>query len=95
MDGPTSPQTNTTTTYPPLEIKEYLEMDVGTLRGTPITNPGDNPNLSQPSANTQYQRKVNHTGLLISLDGHVVTPTTTTVHQQTSQLTEISTAIPL
>jgi hypothetical protein len=58
VDGPTSPQINTTTTYPPLEIKEFPEMDVGTLRGTPITNPGNNPNSSQPSANTQYQRKV-------------------------------------
>jgi len=52
VDGPTTPQTNTTTTYPPLEIEEYPKMDVCTLRGTPITNPGDNPNSSQPSANT-------------------------------------------
>jgi len=37
----------------------------------------------------------NHTGLLISLDGHIVSPTTTIVHQETSQLKEISTAIPL
>jgi hypothetical protein len=29
--GPTSPRTTTTTTYPPLKIEEYPEMDVGTL----------------------------------------------------------------
>ena len=53
---PTTPQQETT--YPPLEIEEYPEMDIGTLRGTPITNPGDTPNSSQPSANTRYQRKI-------------------------------------
>ena len=58
VDGPTTPQTNTTTTYPPREIEEYPEMDIGTLQGTPITNPGDNPNSSQQSANTRYQCKV-------------------------------------
>ena len=52
VDGPTTPQKNTTTTYPPLEIEEYPKMDVCTLQGTPITNPGDNPNSSQLSANT-------------------------------------------
>ncbi len=56
--GPTSPQTTTTTTYPPLEIEEYPEMDVGTLQGTPIIYPEDNFKSSQPSANTRYQRKV-------------------------------------
>jgi hypothetical protein len=44
--GPISPQTTTTTTYPPLEIEEYPEMDVGTLRGTPITYPEDTSNSS-------------------------------------------------
>ena len=37
----------------------------------------------------------NHKGLLILLDGHFVSPRTTIIHQQTSQLTEVSTAIPM
>jgi hypothetical protein len=55
---PISPQTTTATTYPPLEIDEYPEMNVGTLRGTPIIYPEDNSNSSRPAANTRYQRKV-------------------------------------
>ncbi len=42
--GPTSPQTTTATTYPPLEIEEYPDMDVGTLQGTPISYPDNNSN---------------------------------------------------
>ena len=49
---------NPTTTYPPLDIEEYPEMDVGTLQGTPIINSEDNSNSSRPAANTRYQRKV-------------------------------------
>jgi hypothetical protein len=56
--GPTSLQTTTTTTYPPFEIKEYTKMDVGALRGTPISYPEDNSKSSWPAANTRYQRKV-------------------------------------
>ena len=55
---PISPQTTTTTAYTPLEIEEYPEMDVGTLRGTPIIYSEDNSNSSRPAANTRYQRKV-------------------------------------
>ena len=55
---PISPQTTTTTAYTPLEIEEYPEMDVGTLRGTPIIYSEDNSNSSRPTANTRYQRKV-------------------------------------
>ena len=55
---PISPQTTTTTAYTPLEIEEYPEMDVGTLRGTPIIYSEDNFNSSRPAANTRYQRKV-------------------------------------
>jgi len=56
--GPTSLQTTTTTTYPPFEIKGYTKMDVGALRGTPISYPEDNSKSSWPAANTRYQRKV-------------------------------------
>jgi hypothetical protein len=53
---PISPQTEVTNTYPPLEIEEYPEMDVdvGTLRGTPISYPEDNSNSSRPADNTRH-----------------------------------------
>jgi hypothetical protein len=38
---PTSPQA---TLFPPLEIKEYPDVDLGTLQGTPISNPDDDSN---------------------------------------------------
>ncbi len=52
---PTSPQA---TLFPPLEIEEYPDVDLGTLRGTPISYPDNNSNSTQPAANTRYQRKV-------------------------------------
>jgi hypothetical protein len=55
---PISPQTTNTNTYPPLEIEECPEMDVGTLRGTPISYPEDKSTSSQPADNTRHQRKV-------------------------------------
>jgi hypothetical protein len=51
---PTTPQA---TLFPPLEIKEYPDVDLGTLRGTPISNPDDDSNSARPAANTRYQRK--------------------------------------
>jgi len=47
---PTVPQQ---TTYPPLEIEEYPQVDEGT-----INYPDDNSNSARPSDNTRYQRKV-------------------------------------
>jgi hypothetical protein len=52
---PTSPQA---TLFPPLKIEEYPDVDLGTLRGTPISNPDDDSKSAQPAANTRYQRKV-------------------------------------
>ncbi len=52
---PTSPQA---TLFPPLEIKEYPNVDLGTLRGTPISNPDNDSYSARPAANTRYQCKV-------------------------------------
>ncbi len=83
---PTVPQQ---TTYPPLEIKEYPQVDGGT-----ISYPDDNSNSARPANNTRYQRKVRTItqGYLFSLDGHSVSPKTI-IHRQTSQLTKISTTV--
>jgi hypothetical protein len=92
VDGPTSPQTNTTTTYPPAPRKGRRH----TTRNTEYQSrrqPQLVTTISQHRILAQGSN--NHTRLLISRDGHVVSPTTTIVHQQTSQLMEISTAIPL
>ncbi len=40
---PTSPQA---TLFPPLKIEEYPDVDLCTLRGTPISNPDDDSNLA-------------------------------------------------
>jgi hypothetical protein len=47
---PTVPQQ---TTYPPLEIEEYPQVDEGT-----INYPDNNSNSAHPANNTRYQRKV-------------------------------------
>jgi hypothetical protein len=52
---PTSPQA---TLFPPLEIKEYPDVDSVTLRGIPISNQDDNSNSARPATNTRYQCKV-------------------------------------
>jgi hypothetical protein len=52
---PTTPQQ---TTYPPIEIEEYPQVDVGTPRGTPISSPDDNSNSARLADSTRYQRKV-------------------------------------
>jgi hypothetical protein len=49
---PTSPQA---TLFPPLKIKEYPDVNLGTLRGTSISNPDDDSNSARPAANTRYQ----------------------------------------
>ncbi len=55
MARPTSPQA---TLFPPLEIEEYPNVDLGTLQETQISNPDNNSNSARPAANTRYQRKV-------------------------------------
>jgi hypothetical protein len=52
---PTTPQQ---TTYPPLEIEEYPQVDIGSPRGTPTNDSDDNCNSARPADNTRYQRKV-------------------------------------
>ena len=52
---PTAPQE---TTYPPLEIEEYSQIDIGSPRGTPTHNSDDNCNSDRPADNTRYQRTV-------------------------------------
>jgi hypothetical protein len=52
---PTSPQA---TLFPPFEIEEYPDVDLGTLRGTPISNPDNDSNSARPATNTRYQCKV-------------------------------------
>jgi hypothetical protein len=53
---PTAPQQ---TTYPPLEIEEYYpQVDIGSLRTTPISYPDNNSTSARPTDNTRYQLKV-------------------------------------
>jgi hypothetical protein len=50
------PTTNPTITFPELEI-EYLDMDVGQPRQTPVVSQDDYESISSPAANTHHQCK--------------------------------------
>ncbi len=52
-----SPQ-NSSTSFPDFEVESYPDMDIGTLRGTPIISQDNEEDISHPAVNTQQQRQI-------------------------------------
>ena len=52
-----SPQNNPMS-FPDFEVNTYPDMDIGTLRGTPIISQDNKEDISHPAANTRQQRQV-------------------------------------
>jgi hypothetical protein len=49
---------NSPTSSPDFEAETYLDMDIGTLQGTPIISQDNKEDISHPAANTQQQRQI-------------------------------------
>ena len=43
---------NTPISFPDFEVDQYLNMNIGLLRGTPVISQDDKDNTSQPATNT-------------------------------------------
>ncbi len=52
-----SPQ-NSPTSFPDFEVETYPDMDIGTLRGTPVISQDNEEDISHPAANTRQQRQI-------------------------------------
>ncbi len=48
----------TPTSFPEFEVDPYPNLDIGSLRGTPVISQDDEEDTSHPAANTHQQRQI-------------------------------------